>query len=128
MKNIQSSFKVVGVCPFDRSLVADYTSDTNESEQFSLFPPEVLARKAGLKCLPLYSPACSKTTSKSLSDLSIIHSDASFSDEESSDEFMLDSDVSFRETSVPPSNKASSISKFLEPPVPPQTFPTEKIL
>ena len=64
MKNIEPSFKVIGICPFDRSTVEPRVSNEKE-EEFSLFKREVLAWKTGLAYIPLYSPAPGRLTASS---------------------------------------------------------------
>lgn len=120
MKNIQSSFRVTGICPFSRSLVENYMSDTEE-DNFSIFRPDLLAKKSGLKYLPLYSPCKTKPCMPS-----VVHTDDS-----DIEEFDVCSDGRlkdrwFKESSVPPSNDSSSISKFLIPPTLPRKLPTKK--
>jgi len=54
MPNIISSFKVTGVCPFDRSVIQ---APGMKGKEFSSFKPESLAQRSGLAYIPLYSPA-----------------------------------------------------------------------
>ena len=58
IKTIVSSFKVTGVFPFNRPVIATHFLDKKESEEnFSLFKPDILAQKTGLAYIPLYSPS-----------------------------------------------------------------------
>ena len=113
MSNITSSFKVTGVFPFNRSIVS------NEEDDFSIFKPEVCARKTGLTYVPLYSPAPSPK-------VSLIYNRAkgSKSPNFDSDSFTEASRMDFRESSVPPST-TKTLGKFLVTPVPPNKLPTK---
>ena len=53
MENIISSFRITGVCPFNRSA----TKTASEKNRFSSFEPDSLAKRTGLSYIPLYSPA-----------------------------------------------------------------------
>ena len=144
MKNIISSFKVTGICPFDRSVVKPHVSN-EEEEEFSLFKPEVLARKTGLAYIPLYSPAPGRSTASSatpyqhlepftFNELSNEGHDESclfISDFEPHilERSLSDSNLyerNFRESSVPPTQDSSKISKFLISRLPPRKIPTKR--
>ena len=144
MKNIISSFKVTGICPFDRSVVKPRVSN-EEEEEFSLFKPEVLARKTGLAYIPLYSPAPGHSTASSatpyqhlesftFNELSNEGHDESYSFISDFEPYILERSLSdsnlhersFRESSVPPTQDSSKISKFLISRLPPRKIPTKR--
>ncbi|XP_019851194.1 PREDICTED: uncharacterized protein LOC109581489 isoform X14 [Amphimedon queenslandica] len=118
VKNIQSSFKVTGICPLNKSVLEKYVSITepDSEEKFSVFQPANLARKNGIKHLPLYSPSrsCCHDVSKSA------HSELDESLDGFEKHLLERSSRSFKESSVAPSHDSSKISRFLIPPVSPR--------
>ena len=57
MPNVIASFKVTGICPFDRSVTGDRQSEPASTFKPETFKPETLAQRTGLAYIPLYSPS-----------------------------------------------------------------------
>ena len=133
-KNIVSSFKATGVCPFNRHIFGD--GRTEESNKYTSFKPQNLAMKTGLAYIPLYSPsrgdAVHRPHMTSTPQSSLYQSPGSLSDSEicstsKSAQFHLEKsfdDLSRDETSVP-LRRATIVNKFLFPPTPPSLIPTK---
>lgn len=122
MENILSSFKITGVSPFDRSIIKAHTPDTEE-EEFSIFKPEVLARKTGLAYVPLYSPAPIRSLPGNCK--TIPHCDPSQLFYEQSHLKSESYERDYRESSVP-APTTTTLGKFLVSPLPPRKLPTKK--
>ena len=145
MTNIISSFRVTGVCPFNRSVIKIYTENDDESD-FTSFRRNDLAQRTGLAYVPLYTPTRGQSSSvqgvqKSISStpyceesciVSPLH-EGSFLDSSSFEPSRMDVSVpnprkparDLRATSVPVQME-SSISKFLILPIPPSKMPTKR--
>ena len=102
----------------NKSVVEKYVSTTepDSEEKFSVFQPANLARKNGIKHLPLYSPSrsCRHDVSKSA------HSELDESLDGFEKHLLERSSRSFKESSVAPSHDSSKITRFLIPPVSPR--------
>ena len=116
MPNIVASFKVTGICPFNRNIMPPEEEVNVES----------LAERTGLAYVPLFSPIPSRlshitscrqnaksTTFKELS-LSLSFSEPDLSQIDPSPQCL------------PPLRSATKISKFLNEPLPPSKLPTSK--
>ena len=145
MTNIISSFRVTGVCPFNRSVIKIYTENDDEND-FTSFRRNDLAQRTGLAYVPLYTPTRGQSSpvqgvQKSISStpyyeesciVSPLH-EGSFLDSSSFEPSRMDVSVpnprkparDLRATSVPVQME-SSISKFLIPPIPPSKMPTKR--
>ena len=135
VKNITSSFKTTGVCPFNRHALK---VPGMESKVFSLFQPERLVEKTGLKYIPLYSP--SRRQSKVLEDNSntpLLHrSGIPNVMMENESDIMMETGRPpppntigarfHREASVP-LRTSTNLTNFLNPPIPPSKIPTKKV-
>ena len=123
MSNVISSFKVTGICPFDRTVIE--VPDTKENE-YSCFKPESVVQRYGLAYIPLYSPGHSLKAPKSRvvqqtpRKLEPCFNENSRSTSEDS---LLSPEASF----IPsvPLRRATSLSNFLIPPLPPSKIPTK---
>ena len=131
MSNVISSFKVTGICPFDRSVIEVHAPDTKENE-FSCFKPEHVAQRYGLAYIPLYSPGHSlKTATQAKSrvmqqtplKLEPCFSEESILEKFTSEDSLNSPEVSF--ISSVPLRRATSLSNFLIPPLPPSKIPTK---
>ena len=61
-KNVVSSFKATGVCPFNRHILSGL--EMEEKKQYASFTPQSLAMRTGLAYIPLYSPSCRDTVDR----------------------------------------------------------------
>ena len=137
MPNVIASFKVTGICPFDRSVTGDRHREPASTFKPETFKPETLAQRTGLAYIPLYSPSSARITdspqkmgfrhtARSLSK-SISYSEPSIYEksllELSSTDSSFDSS-SYGGTSAP-LRSATSISNFLIPTIAPKNVPTK---
>ena len=133
--NIISSFKVTGVCPFNRNIL-----NIGQEETRSVFEPQRLADRTGLAYIPLYSlsrshrPSISTPTSHHHKPMTSTPKDSfcSLSDSEisksphSASRLLKGSfdDTSYAQTTVP-LRRATSTSKFLVLPPAPNRIATK---
>ena len=114
MSNVISSFKVTGICPFDRTVIE--VPDTKENE-YSCFKPESVVQRYGLAYIPLYSPGHSLKAPKSrVMQQTPRKLEPCFNENSrsTSEDSLLSPEASF-----------TSLSNFLIPPLPPSKIPTK---
>jgi hypothetical protein len=128
-RNITSSFRTTGICPFNRHALK---VPGMEAEGFAVFQPEQLVKKTGLNYIPMYSP-CSRQSNTPRTLKEPLQS--------STPKFMKECDFTletarppppdtlsarfFRAASVP-LRSSTSLANFLNLPVPPSKIPTTK--
>ena len=140
MNNIIAGFRVTGVCPFNRSVIKQHSTDLEDESSITSFRRDTLAQRTGLAYIPLYSTPtrnCSNVVSTDQSAkkainystpcqsflssprYSVLHNDSSYEPERS-----LFHCRDFRAASVPVPT-TTALGKFLPLPVPPNKMPTK---
>ena len=131
-RTITASFKVTGICPYDRSSIQLGGVD---KKSFSAFNPANLVIESGLKYIPLYSPT-SKTrrTANSIErNEAVLHQSpyvkSDHSDSETGDSSLeLSSFSKFsHDKGTATARQSITISKFLLKPLPPSALPTKRV-
>ena len=143
MPNIIASFKVTGICPFDRSVTKAKQSVSASTFKPETFKPEELAQRTGLAYIPLYSPsACtesmprkrafehtgrSQLKSDCLQQTPISYSEPNIYEKSLLEMSSADSsfESSFYGSTAVPLRRATSISSFLIPKIAPSKLPTK---
>lgn len=115
--NIIASFKVTGICPFNRSVI-----NPKKDDKFSSFQPENLAERTGLAYIPLYSPS---RRTHPISDLELSSSSPSPKSLSPPPSSLSNSEAYSTAPARVPLRHATSVSNFLIPNVPPNELPTK---
>ena len=114
-KNIISSFKVTGICPFDRHSL---DIPGMAKEEFTMFQPKNLPEKTGLKYIPLYSPSRSNSR---------LHCEVKGFVSTPVPSVPPPDTISarFQRAASVPLRASSKLSNFFIPPIPPSKIPTK---
>ena len=133
-QNITASFKVTGICPYNRSSIQLGGVD---KKSFSTFNPANLVAESGLKYIPFYSPTSKpRCTPNGIErNEAVLHHSPYVNSENSGSNFEAD-DSSLEVSSVSKfphekgtvaARQSTTISKFLVQPLPPSALPTKHV-